>query len=45
MVGGARGWRLAQLRLPTVLVREGGCAVEELGINVSDVPGGFDAGR
>ncbi|WP_255508238.1 hypothetical protein [Myxococcus sp. AB036A] len=39
------GRRLAHLRLPTVFVREGGYAVEDLGLNVAGVLGGFDAGR
>lgn len=39
------GRSLAQLRLPTVFVLEGGYAVEDLGPNASDVLGGFDAGR
>lgn len=39
------GRRLAQLRLPTVFVQEGGYAVEDLGLNVAGVLGGFDAGR
>ncbi|WP_426753777.1 histone deacetylase family protein [Myxococcus sp. Y35] len=39
------GRRLAQLRLPTVFVQEGGYAVEDLGLNVADVLRGFDAGH
>nr|WP_261771124.1 hypothetical protein [Myxococcus virescens] len=39
------GRRLALLRLPTVFVQEGGYAVEDLGLNVAGVLGGFDAGR
>lgn len=36
------GARLAALRLPTVLVQEGGYAVEEIGINVAGVLQAFD---
>lgn len=39
------GRRLASLRLPTVLVQEGGYAVEDLGANVAGVLTGFEAGR
>lgn len=35
------GARLAALRLPTVLVQEGGYAVKEIGINVAGVLGAF----
>ena len=37
------GARLAALRLPTVLVQEGGYAVEEIGTNVAGVLGAFEA--
>ena len=39
------GRRLVQLRLPTVFVQEGGYAVEDLGLNVAGVLGGFEAAR
>ena len=39
------GARLAQLRLPTVFVQEGGYAVEDLGNNVAGVLTGFMRGR
>lgn len=39
------GARLAALRLPTVLVQEGGYAVKAIGTNVAGVLGAFGAGR
>jgi acetoin utilization deacetylase AcuC-like enzyme len=39
------GSLMAGLGLPTVLVQEGGYAVEEIGINVAGVLGAFDARR
>jgi acetoin utilization deacetylase AcuC-like enzyme len=41
----AMGSLMAGLGLPTVLVQEGGYAVEEIGINVAGVLGAFDARR
>ncbi len=38
------GARLAQLRLPTVFIMEGGYAIEQLGANVAGVLGGFARG-
>lgn len=38
------GARLAQLRLPTVFIMEGGYAIEQLGANVAGVLGGFAQG-
>lgn len=38
------GARLAQLKLPTVFVMEGGYAIEQLGLNVVSVLSGFVAG-
>jgi acetoin utilization deacetylase AcuC-like enzyme len=38
------GRRLAELRLPTVFVQEGGYAVEEIGTNVAGVLEGFSRG-
>ncbi|PJF46948.1 MAG: histone deacetylase family protein [Chloroflexi bacterium] len=38
------GARLAQLRLPTVFIMEGGYAIESLGANVAGVLGGFAKG-
>ena len=36
------GERIARLGRPTVFVLEGGYAVEEIGVNVANVLGGFD---
>jgi acetoin utilization deacetylase AcuC-like enzyme len=38
------GRRLAALRLPTVIVQEGGYAVAEIGANVVGLLGGLEAG-
>ena len=39
------GERIARLGKPTLFVLEGGYAVEEIGLNVANVLGGFDASR
>ncbi len=39
------GRRLAALGLPTLVLMEGGYAVEEIGINVANVLGGFEQGQ
>jgi acetoin utilization deacetylase AcuC-like enzyme len=38
------GQRIAALRVPTVIVQEGGYAMADLGANVVDVLGGFEGG-
>jgi acetoin utilization deacetylase AcuC-like enzyme len=39
------GGRIAGLRLPTLFVMEGGYAVDEIGLNVTNVLAGFSGGR
>jgi acetoin utilization deacetylase AcuC-like enzyme len=39
------GARIAGLRLPTLFVMEGGYAVDEIGLNVTNVLAGFEGGK
>jgi acetoin utilization deacetylase AcuC-like enzyme len=39
------GARIAGLKLPTLFVMEGGYAVDEIGLNVTNVLAGFEAGK